>query len=542
MPKNAAQRLDAKPFVWGGGLMAIAFVLALPACKNLKPVKGKASAVKQGDRVKVEFYVMSKCPFGTQVEKAIKPVLDEIGDSVDFHLDYIVNEANGTFTALHGQPEVDGNILQLCAIKHYPNPREYMKFIECQNQSMRQIPTGWERCAEQAGLAKDKIDSCFKGEEGKTLLRASMKRAKDAKAQGSPTIYIGGESYQGGRSKNDFMRAICGQMKSGKPDACAKIPEPVLVKATVLTDKRCKNCRVEGLQRTLKARFFPKLEIKTVDYSTPEGKKLYAKIGEKNLPLWLFEAGVEKAERYDQISRWMAAKGQYKLLNGMPRKFDPTAEICDNKQDDTGNGKVDCADETCKGTLACRTEQKNKLDVFVMSQCPFGVKAVNAMKEVLDNFGDKVAFDVHYIADKTGNGFKALHGQPEVDENIRQLCAKKYYAKGNKYLDYIWCRNKDYRSNDWKGCASNGISADKLEKCASGAMGKKLLEEDIKVAKALSFGASPTWLANNRYKFSGIAAEQIKTNICRYNPGLPNCDKTLSSGAKGGGGAQAACN
>ena len=261
----------------------------------------------------------------------------------------------------------------------------------------------------------------------------------------------------------------------------------------------------------------------------------------KLLPVWLLDKGVEKAEKYSKVKRWLVEDGDYYKLR-VPARFDPTAEICDNKKDDTGNGKIDCADQTCKAKLVCRSEKKNQVEVFVMSQCPYGVKAIDAMKEVLQNFGKSIKFDVHYIADEVPAGkkcprgrdaymgFCALHGKSEVEENIRQLCAKKYYGNNNKYLDYIWCRNKNYRSNEWKACAKEtGINVAKIEKCSTSDEGKKLHSEDIKIAKALGASGSPTWLANNRYKFSGIAANAIKQNICTHNKSLKNCDKKLSN-------------
>ncbi len=504
-------------------------------CDNLKPVGSKTSASTSAGgkgEVKVEMYIMSKCPYGVKAVDGIKPVLDEIGSHIDLHLEYIVKEAAGKFTSLHGEPEVKGNIIQLCAIKNYPEQKKHHEFLSCWNKNWRAIPNKWETCADKAGMDKGRIKSCADGAEGKSLLRASMARATAAKASGSPTILINGKRYQGGRTKNDFMRAVCEKITTNKPAPCTKIPEDIEVEAIVLTDKRCKACQTAGLIANLKSRFFPKLKVKTLDYSDAEGKKLYTELGLKMLPVMLFPPGVEKAERYSNISRWMLpmpkSNGKYKQLR-IPAKFDPTAEICDNKADDTGNGKIDCADPTCTNNLLCRKEIANKLDVFIMSQCPFGVKATDAMKEVLENFGTQVDFDVHFIADKVGDGFKALHGQPEVDENIRQLCAKKYYGRNNKYLDYIWCRNKNYRSKEWKPCATGGISVATIDKCFTGGEGKKLLEEDIKIAKGLGVSGSPTWLANNKFKFSGIAPEAIKSNVCRHNKGLKGCDKKLSA-------------
>jgi len=66
--------------------------------------------------------------------------------------------------------------------------------------------------------------------------------------------------------------------------------------------------------------------------------------------------------------------------------------------------------------------------------------------------------------------------------------------------------------------------------------GKALHSENIKIANGLEIGASPTWLANNKYKFSGIAPEQIKAQFCQYNKDLKGCAKTLSGEAQGTGG------
>jgi len=108
-------------------------------------------------------------------------------------------------------------------------------------------------------------------------------------------------------------------------------------------------------------------------------------------------------------------------------------------------------------------------------------------------------------------------------------------------LSYLWCRNNDYKSTDWEKCASKkvGMSAAAIKSCSIGAKGKSLLEKDLKIAKQLQVSGSPTWPANDRVKFSGIASNAIKTNICKHNPGLKNCDKTRNT--KSGVPASASC-
>jgi len=491
---------------------------------------------------------MSQCPFGTQVEKGIAPVLKKIGNNMDFQLNFIgnvdPNQSTG-FSSMHGESEVLGNIWQLCAAKHYPENYKYMDFILCQNQNMRAIPTNSESCAGKTGLDAAKLKACVEGAEGKALMGISVGRAKNRRATGSPTIFINNQRYSGGRTEGDFLRAICNGMKGSKPEACSNIPEPVKINTLVLTDSRCKQCNNSRLGKQLKG-LFPGMVSTEHDYSKPAGKAKYAELTGKHgkvlLPAFFFDKTVEKGAGYARVKRYLKPYGAYMHLN-IGAKWDPTSEICDNGSDDTGNGKVDCADPSCQSTLACRKEIPKKLDVFVMSQCPFGVKALNAMEEVLANFGDDVDFDIHFIADEdpnTPSGFKALHGEPEVMENIRELCAIKHYPKGRKYMQYILCRNKNYKSNDWRPCATNGIDPAVIEKCSSGAEGKEFHRADIKMDKSLGFSASPTWLANNRYKFSGVDAETVKRNFCQRNPGTKNCDKKLSGKPAGSGGG-AAC-
>jgi len=303
----------------------------------------------------------------------------------------------------------------------------------------------------------------------------------------------------------------------------------------VLNDKRCDECDTSRIITSLKE-LFPDAEVTEVDYKTPEGKALYEETGIEFLPAVLFKESVKDSDNYANIERYLEEKGDYLSLR-IGASFDPTAEICDNGIDDTGNGKIDCEDETCATQMICRENIPERLDVFVMSQCPFGTRALDSMKEVLENFKGQIDFHVNYIATENPDGsFRSLHGQAEVDEDIRELCAIEHYPDNYKYMDYIWCRNKDIKSEDWEGCAKEaGMDVNVIKTCFEGDEGGQLLSENLKFAEELGIGASPTWLANNRHKFSGIDAETIKTNYCKVNPELVGCEAILS-GSTGPGG------
>jgi len=479
------------------------------------------------ERVTLELYVMSRCPFAAPVLQTVYALHRSMGSALDVRLDYIVTEdERGQLQALHGEQELRGNILQLCALHHFGASRG-LRFVSCVSRTYPQIPNNWEACATETGLDAETLMGCYTSPAGEQLLRASMARAKAAGAQGSPTIVVGGQAYQGARDQASLLRELCPRYTRTAPGACASMPREVPVKLLVLNDRRCPTCVTDNLERNLRQRFSRALEVRVVDYATEEGRRLYRELKLTGLPALLFDAQVEQHEQHATLARWMERRGAYHLLK-MPTTFDPTAEICDNKMDDTGNGKVDCADATCRDQRICRRDRPRRLEVFIMSQCPFAAQGLLAMKEVQKSFGGQLAFDVHYIAERTRDGFSSLHGQTEVDEDLRQLCAKTLYGRNNRYLDYVWCRMNDYRSDTWQGCATGGISAQRIERCATSAQGRKLLKQDLQQARSLQISGSPTWLVNNRHTFNGISAEQIRQGVCEHNARLKSCEKTLS--------------
>src|SRR6185503_20716202 len=124
----------------------------------------------------------------------------------------------------------------------------------------------------------DELDSCMNGEEGQKLLAASFATAKKRGADASPTIFLEGKPYEGGRKPRDMVRAICGATKKGsEPAACKNIPTPPKVSAIFLSDSRCAECNIKPLERQLKG-VLAGLEVTHVDYNTDAGKALYKEL------------------------------------------------------------------------------------------------------------------------------------------------------------------------------------------------------------------------------------------------------------------------
>jgi protein-disulfide isomerase len=298
------------------------------------------------------------------------------------------------------------------------------------------------------------------------------------------------------------------------------------VNVLVLSDKRCTDCSFTDDVITQLIDVFPGLTATKIDYGTTEGKKLFSDAQLKYMPAILFSEDAKTAPGYSDIADYLEPAGIYQSLR-IGAQFEPSCYNVD--------GTIDCV--KCASKTECRPEKKNDMQVFIMSDCPYGRQAIQALKPVVDNFGDAITWDVHYIASETNNGtFSSLHGQYEVDEDIVQLCVKEYSP--DEFLDYLFCRSTSgVKGIDWHTCATDsGISSvaiKTIEKCANGTKGKELLSKDIMIADALGVGGSPTWMANNRYQFGGIDSETVKTNLCKYNAGLSGCDVVLNSSTGG---------
>jgi hypothetical protein len=173
-----------------------------------------------------------------------------------------------------------------------------------------------------------------------------------------------------------------------------------------------------------------------------------------------------------------------------------------------------------------------------MWYCPFWELALKALPQIKDTFkNDDIKVNIHYIANKTGTGntandFNSLHGVPEAEENIRQLCINKNYWT-DKVISYAVERYKNAdnygRITDKPEDAMKTVWIDskKIQECIDSWEWSKLLEEDIKLAQELWINASPTWFANNKYKFGGIKASNIQTAFCQYNPTLEGCKNEI---------------
>ena len=369
--------------------------------------------------------------------------------------------------------------------------------------------------AKDLGLDTSKFNTCLDTGAKTAKVAADFAEGQSKGVTGTPAFFINGQSLVGAQPYESFLPIICKSI----PDhtACVNAPKPVSFKMYVIEDKRCVDCDSSRIIQVIN-QFFPGVEVVQLDYTSSKGKELYDKAGVVYMPTYVMESQVKDDPSFSKIEKAMVNKNGYYVIQpqAVGASFDPNAEICTNKIDDNADGIIDCADSKCSQSLECREELKKNIQVFIMSDCPYGKKAVEALYEAKKNFGSEMSFDIHYIASDNSDGtFNSLHGAYEAEEDIRQVCVRN--ISPDKFLDYTNCRSLEgIRGTDYKKCAVQfGIDLKTLDTCTTGDQGKQLFRDDIKIAEGLGIGASPTWLANNRYEFSGIDAETVKQNFCK---------------------------
>lgn len=276
----------------------------------------------------------------------------------------------------------------------------------------------------------------------------------------------------------------------------------------ILSDKRCAECDTSRIEASLK-RNFPAATFKQLDYGDRKGKKLYESEDLKMLPAVLLPKSMEGREEFQKIQRFTQMGKDYYVLKS-PGQFDPTAEICDNNKDDTGNGLTDCKDPSCKSDWRCMEKKdKPEVDVFVMSHCPYGTQMEKGLLPVWDLLGDKIDLNIRYVD-------YAMHGEKEIKEQLNQYCVQQQ-GKG-KFRKYLECFLKEGKGDEC--LKETGVDSDKLAECVKAS--------DKKFAITENFNKKNTW--KGRFPPFGIYAEKAQKYGVRGSPTLVVNDVVVSSG------------
>ncbi len=103
--------------------------------------------------------------------------------------------------------------------------------------------------------------------------------------------------------------------------------------------------------------------------------------------------------------------------------------------------------------------ERPKIQLFVMSYCPYGLQAQKVFLPVYELLGDKADMNIRFVD-------YIMHEKGEIDENLRQYCIQK--EEKEKYDDYLGCfvEEGSYDEENFEICLERAnINQDKMNTC-----------------------------------------------------------------------------
>ncbi len=326
----------------------------------------------------------------------------------------------------------------------------------------------------------------------------------------------------------------------------------------LINDNTCDLCNDSWIITSLSQEFNYTLE--RIDSSSSKGKQLISSMNITSLPAVLLSKDFINSSGYEYLGSYLKESGDYYtlLMQGVKN-------------------------------LSAVESVNPTIDLFVMSQCPYGTPAqqnmINLKKAV-----PGLELNMHYIVDvstesemnlyasqykasydaacadpetvaqyglacteeewdttysplascelkSNGNYYCSLHGPTELNLDIIQICAMNISENwGDFILNHISSSfNASFAAN------ASGIDYDELMSCANSSKGLELLDANIVLSNQLGIGASPTYLFDNIYRSDldplYIIASNPAESFCSLHPELSGCESVgslnLASSSKG---------
>jgi len=183
-----------------------------------------AANMEKTDRPKVEIFVMSYCPYGTQIQKGIIPVIETLGSKADIELKFCDY-------AMQGEKELKEQLNQYCIQKEQND--KFIPYLKCFLEA-----GNTEKCITDAGIDRAKLSACVSSADAKYSVMADFKSKENYRGQfpgfavhktetakygvqGSPTVVINGVTVRSGRDPASLQKEICNAFTdSARPAEC----------------------------------------------------------------------------------------------------------------------------------------------------------------------------------------------------------------------------------------------------------------------------------------------------------------------------------
>lgn len=192
-----------------------------------------AAEIPKTDKPTVELFVMSYCPYGTQIEKGILPVIDALGAKISYSLKFVNY-------AMHEKKEIDENLKQYCIQKN--EPAKLSPYLKCFLKDSAKS----DACSISTGINAAKLAGCIAETDAQFKITEqyndkdswsngafppfNVNKEDNEKygVKGSPTLVINGvETSAAGRDAASLLKTICFGFNKEPKECLAKLSATV---------------------------------------------------------------------------------------------------------------------------------------------------------------------------------------------------------------------------------------------------------------------------------------------------------------------------
>ncbi len=163
--------------------------------------------VVKSDKPKVELFVMTHCPYGTQAEKGFIPMIKAMGSLIDAKIRFVHYKMHA--------PEEEETPRQVCIREEQPD--KYLDYLECFLEDGNA-----SRCIEEAGVNEDDLNECIDNGNADKYYEEDSGLSEGYGVQGSPTLVVNGQIVSSGRSPDAFLTTVCSAFNTA-PSECSSL-------------------------------------------------------------------------------------------------------------------------------------------------------------------------------------------------------------------------------------------------------------------------------------------------------------------------------
>lgn len=188
------------------GLTPLAELNAAPVAQQEAPPQ----EVVKSDKPKVELFIMTHCPYGTQAEKGFVPFMKAIGDKVDAKIRFV-----HYFMHTNQQEEVE-TPRQVCIREEQPD--KFEAYLECFLGGKSGTTDEAITCELEVGIDSEALQTCIDTNADGYYAEDSA-LSEEYGVRGSPTLVVNGQIVQSGRNPDAYLQTVCGAFNIA-PEEC----------------------------------------------------------------------------------------------------------------------------------------------------------------------------------------------------------------------------------------------------------------------------------------------------------------------------------